>query len=179
MKKANAILVGDLHLMDRQPICRTDDFWKAQEKKINWLRELQMEHHCPVLCAGDVFDKWNSSLELVGWAIENLPSEFYTVYGQHDLPQHNMKLRHRSALGVLERAGVCVKLCSGWASRTDFPIFSSHPKFTAFGFDWNQPHKKAEDGVVEGKKVAVRHIMTYSTKLGKRFPQFTSDNAKN
>jgi len=36
--------------------------------------------------------------------IEYLPDRFFTVYGQHDLPQHNMELKEKSGIHVLEKA---------------------------------------------------------------------------
>jgi len=175
MNSATAILVGDLHLMDRQPQCRTDDFWKAQEKKILWLRKLQEKHQCPVLCAGDVFDKWNSSLELVGWAIRNLPY-MYTIYGQHDLPQHNLSLAHRSAVNVVQSANRI--FISNKGKR-----YSPFDNFELYGYNYGQPYKSEQLKTIRKsnnikRKIAVRHIMTYSPKLGKPFPDCTSDNAR-
>ena len=38
-------------------------------------------------------------------ASEHLPDKFYTIYGQHDLPQHSMELAHKSGLYNLWKNG--------------------------------------------------------------------------
>ena len=38
-------------------------------------------------------------------AIAHLPRQFMTIYGQHDLPQHNYDLKGKSGIAVLEEAG--------------------------------------------------------------------------
>ncbi len=101
----SAILVGDLHLREDQPTCRTDDFKEAQYQKLAWLKALQEKHNCPVYCAGDVFHHWKSSPYMISFALMALPDNFWTVYGNHDLPAHNWELREKSALQTLELAG--------------------------------------------------------------------------
>ncbi len=109
-QKADAILTADIELRAFQPTCRTDDHWAAQARKIAWLRELQEKHGgCPILDAGDLFDKRyksNPSHELLGWAMENLPQPFYTIPGNHDLPGKSIENYSNSAMAVLEQARV-------------------------------------------------------------------------
>lgn len=62
------------------------------------------ENLCPVLCAGDLFDKWNPPVELVNFALREI-EDWYAVPGQHDLPYHNLKDWQRSAFGTLVEAG--------------------------------------------------------------------------
>lgn len=104
-RKADAIFTADLHLRDDQPECRTDDFRGAQQEKVRWLADLQRQHGCPVVDAGDVFNKWQVSSELEGFALLNLPADLITIPGNHDLPQHSLKLYQKSSLHVLEAAG--------------------------------------------------------------------------
>lgn len=104
-KKADAIFTADMHLRLDTPECRTDDYRSAQARKVAWLAGLQVEHGCPVIDAGDVFDHWKVEPELEGWAIRNLPAKIITVPGNHDLPQHSLKLYEKSSLHVLEAAG--------------------------------------------------------------------------
>ena len=62
MRTADAIITADIHLRETSPQCRTDDYWKAQEDKIEFLKELQHKHHdCPILDGGDLFDQWKPS----------------------------------------------------------------------------------------------------------------------
>ena len=105
MKKASAILTSDWHLRETTPVCRTDDFAAALWKKVSFVRDLQKEHGCPVLHAGDLFHHWKPSPNLLSLTMVNIPDQFYTIYGQHDLPQHNFEERHRSGIYTLEQAG--------------------------------------------------------------------------
>lgn len=104
MKRADAILCGDIHLRETVPICRKDDFLAAQWKKLAFIKELQEINDCPVLCSGDLFDYWKPSPELLSITMGFLPHSFYTVYGNHDLPQHNFELRSKSGIHTLYTA---------------------------------------------------------------------------
>jgi DNA repair exonuclease SbcCD nuclease subunit len=100
-KKADLILTADWHLRDDQPVCRTDNYFQTQEKKIEFVCELQEKHDCSVIHAGDLFNKAKASPKLEILAINTLPSYFYTIAGQHDLPNHNLNKIDESSLGVL------------------------------------------------------------------------------
>lgn len=102
-----AVLVSDIHLSHRPPPCwNTEkvDWYDAMEGYLNQLDSLAYEYNIPIICGGDVFDKWNSPPELIEFALKNLP-EMYSVPGQHDLPNHNYNEMNRSAYGVLVAAG--------------------------------------------------------------------------
>lgn len=103
--KPDVILTSDWHLRETTPLCRTDHFWKAQWDKVCEVAEIQRKYNCPVLHAGDLFHHWKPSPHLLSVAMELLPDDFYTVYGQHDLPQHNLELSHKSGIHTLEMAG--------------------------------------------------------------------------
>lgn len=102
--KPDFILCGDLHLREDQPVCRLDEYWEAQARKIAWLADLQRKHGCPILDSGDLFHKWKPSPFLLQWAIKNLPDHIISVPGNHDLPAHNLDLYDKCGLGVLEAA---------------------------------------------------------------------------
>jgi DNA repair exonuclease SbcCD nuclease subunit len=104
-QKPDAILCADLHLREDTPICRIDDFQQAQWKKLMYIKTLQQQFDCPVLCSGDVFQHWKPSPYLLSKIIEHLPKNFYTVYGNHDMPQHNIELIQKSGIFTLEMAG--------------------------------------------------------------------------
>jgi DNA repair exonuclease SbcCD nuclease subunit len=102
-KAADAILVSDLHLTDITPVSRMDDYLSAQVKKLSFLQSLSRQNnHCPVLCAGDVFDYWKASPWLCAMAYMYLPRPFIGIPGQHDLPMHSLALYERSALSLLD-----------------------------------------------------------------------------
>ncbi len=106
-EKVIAILCADIHLSIKAPIWRSveDDWFKAMTRPLGELIDLQIEHDCPILCGGDIFDKWNSPPELINFALEYLPDEMYCIPGQHDLPDHNYNEIHRSAYWTLVKAG--------------------------------------------------------------------------
>jgi len=62
-------------------------------------------HDCPVLCAGDIFDKWNSPPELINFAYDNLPDNMIAIPGQHDLPLHKYDDIEKSAYWTLINTG--------------------------------------------------------------------------
>jgi len=101
IKKVDLILTSDWHLRETTPPCRTDNFWETQWGKVEMVSNLQHQHDCPVLHAGDLFHHWKPSPYLLSYAIAWLPDKFYTVYGQHDLPQHNWDNREKSGINVL------------------------------------------------------------------------------
>ncbi len=103
--KPDAILTSDWHLREDTPTCFTGDFQKEQWDAMRCIKEMQDRYSCPVICAGDVFDKWKPSPWLLSMTIDYLPDMFYCVYGQHDLPQHSMELSNKSGLYTLLRAG--------------------------------------------------------------------------
>lgn len=102
--KVDAILTSDWHLREDKPVCRTDNFWFKQWKKLHFISDLQQEYNCPVIHAGDLFHHWKPSPHLLTMAMRYLPEMFYTIYGQHDLPQHNLDLAFKSGVRCLEMA---------------------------------------------------------------------------
>lgn len=107
----DAIFASDIHLGEKQPLCRTDDFTEASRKKLQWIADKAMKHKCPLILGGDIFDKPRVALEDIGYAIRALYGiDVYVVAGQHDLPGHSINNVHNSALGVLIAAGAVTLL---------------------------------------------------------------------
>ena len=104
--KVIAILTADWHLSHNPPVWRSaePDWYLAMKRPLDEIQELQSKYKCPVLCAGDIFDKWNSPAELINFAIQFLPTCIYAIPGQHDMPEHNIENIHRSAYETLVRA---------------------------------------------------------------------------
>lgn len=99
--KPTAILCADLHFRDDVPQCRTDDYWAAQDGKVDFILELQNRYHIPVLVAGDFFNRAKSSPYLEAWLISKLCGNWIVVPGQHDMPNHREDLLPKSSLNVL------------------------------------------------------------------------------
>ena len=141
------ILTSDWHLRDTQPPCRSDNFWETQWKKVKFISELQRQHGCPVIHAGDLFDHWKPSPLLLTAAIRHLPAHFCTIYGNHDLPQHSLELANKCGIKTLEAAGkLTVMPGVHWGTEPD-----------------TEP---GEDTTVlpGGKSLLVWHVMTYQGK---------------
>ena len=119
-RKASAILTGDWHLREDTPLCRTDNYWDEQWRKVDFVADLQVKHECPVIHSGDLFNHWKPSPYLLTKTIEHLPGEFWTVFGNHDLPQNNIEMREKSGIEVLDRTGVLEVLKTGhWNQRPE------------------------------------------------------------
>lgn len=118
MTRTIAILCSDLHLSHICPPARAaePDWYAAMDRMLGQVRDLANENRCPVICAGDVFDRWNSPPELINWAIDHL-LEMYAIPGQHDLPMHNYKDIERSAYWTLIQAGVVHSIPEGMHCR--------------------------------------------------------------
>ena len=123
MNKPSAILTGDWHLREDTPIARTDNFWEAQWKKVDFISELSHKYDdIPVIHSGDLFNHWKPSPYLISMAYEHLPKNFYTIYGNHDLPQHNLDLQHKCGIYTLVTTGR-IKLLPGthWLQEPNGP----------------------------------------------------------
>jgi len=112
-RKPTAILTGDWHLREDQPICRTDDYWTAQSKKLQFIRELQRKYDCFICHSGDLFHHWKPSPLLLSEAMLTLQRSMegplppmYSVFGNHDLPQHNIQLSFKTGLTTLQYTGL-------------------------------------------------------------------------
>ena len=111
IKTPSLILCSDFHIREDQPICRTDNFFETQWKKIDFIASIQLKYNCPVLHAGDLFHHWKPSPFLLSETMKHLPKMFFTIYGNHDLPQHNMELSNKCGVYTLEQAGKLNGIC--------------------------------------------------------------------
>ena len=141
--KVDGILCADFHLREDTPICRTDDFEAAQWRKVDFISALQQEYSCPVLHAGDLYDHWKPSPALLSKTIKHLPAKFETIYGNHDLPQHNIELAYKCGIEVLERACILEVLN---------------------GCHWGQTPSKINTITIAQRQLVLWHVMTYEGK---------------
>lgn len=162
-KKADAILTADWHLREDTPLCREpEEFHDAQCRKLDFIRDLQREHECPILLAGDLFHHWKPSPNLLRWTLERLPSVCVAVAGQHDLPENSMDQFHRSGLAVLEAS----KQVRVLRDPDDDCVLIQQDKegspedWAALGFPWGTEPRKRH-GTHGLKKVALMHRLTW------------------
>lgn len=169
-----AVLTADLHLSLKQPPCRKDDWMEVQKGYLKQLRGIAGK--LPILCAGDIFDKWNPPPELIQFALRHLPDGMICVPGQHDLPNHRMEEMTRSAYGVLVEAGKIQ--CASSHRRAEVPsrsaIYLGDSDWKVYGFGWNEditPPVSMDRG--EGKNLALVHkyVWTIETSFGPGTPQ--------
>ena len=136
----NFIITTDWHIREDQPVCRKDNFWKVQWEVIDFIKHLQIKYGCPVLHAGDLFNHWKPSPYLLSETMKHLPNQFYTIYGNHDLPQHSLELQNKSGVYLLQEAG----------------------KLTILnGVHWNNT-PSIDDAIKD--KIMMWHVMTYMGK---------------
>lgn len=149
--RPDLLIVGDLHLRDDQPLCRTDDFWETQLNKLMWLRKFWIGLGRPrILQPGDVFHRWRSSPQVITLALEKSPP-MICVPGNHDLPNHSLQGWERSALYTVEAAS------DSWMVLTDDRIqVNSGP--TIVPFPWGSRVGNASEGGRD-VRVAVVHDM--------------------
>jgi len=163
-KDVVAIICSDIHLSHTPPIARSaePDWYEAQGNVLSQLREIQEEHKVPILCAGDVFDKYNPPPELINWAIDHLP-HMWSVAGQHDLPYHNYTQVHRSVYETMVKANI---ISMAWAWDTYyFSAESNHPEFSVAAFSWGQDivYTKSND---DDLQVCIAHKYVWTKGCG-------------
>jgi len=105
-KHPSLIITSDWHLREDTPVCWTGDFDEEQWNSVLFVKRLQEQYSCPVVHAGDLYHHWKPSPYLLTRTIKYLPKRFYTIYGQHCLPQHNLDLAIKSGVNTLAEAGV-------------------------------------------------------------------------
>lgn len=101
------ILTADWHISGTAPVARSaePDWFLAQYRAINQIKMLQEQYDCLVFICGDIFDKWNPSVEAINFLLDAMPKKCYAIPGNHDLPSHVYENRHRAGYGVLIKSG--------------------------------------------------------------------------
>lgn len=101
------VLCSDIHLSHTPPVSRSDEpnWYKAMHRPLSQLLDLTRQHDCPLVIAGDIFDRWhaNQTPELINFALKIFGKfkAIYAIPGQHDLPYHRMDQKKRSAYYTL------------------------------------------------------------------------------
>jgi len=120
MKMASAILTSDWHLREKTPLARKEENWgRVQKHYFKQIEKIALTNccvDCPILFAGDLFDKWNSIPACINnamYCLENLKGRIHTIPGQHDIPNHAYDQLDRSAYWTLVEAGFINHLSPG------------------------------------------------------------------
>jgi DNA repair exonuclease SbcCD nuclease subunit len=124
------VVSSDWHITTEPPLFRgkEPDWYAAMQRPIDRIKELMAQYNCPLFFAGDLFDKWNSSAELINWALKHLPV-MYGVPGQHDLPYHDYAAIHKSAYWTMVEANRVINIAPGHCH----PVADG---LMVYGFPW-------------------------------------------
>ena len=152
-KNVIAIFAGDIHLSLNPPIWRSSepDWFEAMLRPLVELGTLQILYNCPVVYAGDIFDKWNSSPELINFAIEHLPKGL-SIAGQHDLPLHNYEDIQKSAYWTLYKEGTIRHI-----TEKTICFYEDDERIILYPFSYRQPIKDLKNPYRNSIHVAVAH----------------------
>jgi DNA repair exonuclease SbcCD nuclease subunit len=141
-----AIACADLHLSMKTPACRADNWMITQAKYLKQVSTISwnlakessfyMGKFLPVIVAGDIFDRWNPSPELITFAMKHLPPNVFAVPGQHDLPNHRLDDMHKSGYGVLVEAGRINDL-------SEYVEYGN--RYSLHGFGWGKKVKPLDE----------------------------------
>jgi len=153
--KVDLIIASDFHLMEkeRNPPCRLDSHWDAQWDKVKQINDLMEEHNCDCIMAGDLFEHWKTSPQLLNRCMSDLHGEpdenhheIHSVIGNHDMPQHNIENMDKSGWEILRKAYKIVYLDDGC--------------------DWGGDPKEAKPMFWQGGKfsIVVAHMMVWQGK---------------
>lgn len=110
------MFIADLHFSEKPPLIRTneEDWIRVQKNCMGQVQALKELYNVPVVIAGDIFDKWNSSAYLINhvmsWLRDIKP---ITICGNHDTPEHSYRQLDRSAYWTLVEAGIVEHLTPG------------------------------------------------------------------
>lgn len=104
-----AVCVADIHATLKPPVARSKEKdWKRTLR--GYFEQLKdISNGMPIICAGDVFDKWNAPVELVNFLIHYMP-QMISVAGNHDCPNHQYRDLDKSAYWTLVQAGTIKNL---------------------------------------------------------------------
>ena len=168
--KVIAIFCSDIHLSLNPPIWRSaePDWFAAMKRPLLELKSIQEEYECPIICAGDIFDRWNSPPELINFAFDNLP-KMYAIPGQHDLPLHKYEDIKKSAYLSLVNADIIQNILPDCFVKKGRLVLHGFP----FGFPIKAFEEKWQDDFEPPKMPAI-HIAVvhqYRCVKGKSFLQ--------
>lgn len=111
------ISVGDIHLADRTPKFRKDNYKETGLNELKLIRDVATERKADaVFCTGDIFhDKaaTRNSHSLVKDAIQifsSFPCPVYSIIGNHDIAYNRLETIAKQPLGVLFESGALKRL---------------------------------------------------------------------
>lgn len=100
------ICCSDIHFSHNPPIARSceKNWYSAMGKQLDQVIQLTNKHKCPLIIAGDIFNKPENPSQLVNWVIQKfkqVKNKVFAIPGQHDLLHHNIKDIHKTSYWTL------------------------------------------------------------------------------
>lgn len=128
------LAIADVHLSENAPSFRSSEpsWFAAMARQLRWLKQLVKDCGCPLVVAGDIFDRSTGSTRLINFAIDEFPFA-YSVAGNHDLPYQNINKLDISSYGSLMRAKKLFHIDNVLRLRIDDIVVALH------GFSCNTP----------------------------------------
>lgn len=120
----------DIHVTGRAPERRKDDYIDTIIKKLNFIAENTNDVDF-YICGGDIFhmaDPATSSVREVAAAFKKFNKPIYTAVGSHDLVGYQFSTIKRSAIGVLDAAGL-IKIVPDKIVIDDVVFYFSHHSY--------------------------------------------------
>ena len=160
--KAIAVVCSDIHLSDKPPVYRSKekDWFEAMQRPLQEMEELAHELDVDILCAGDIFDKWNCSPALINFAMVTLP-KMKSIPGQHDLPYHSYDQLEKSAYYSLSLHDRLDHL-----SNDTVTPYHSNNNFAVHPYGWNASLKMND----EPQMLNIALIHKYIWRKGNTYP---------
>ena len=162
------IITADIHAQEQTPIARTDNYISTLIAKIKYINNYMRNNKIKYwLDSGDLFTKWKSSPKLESLLYNNLPDNFITVAGNHDLPYHNIESYSESSLNLLETTNKIKVLKNGEI------ININGVKITGFSYSQEIQNNNADicishlmvvDNVNDEKKLSALHGIKFLKK---------------
>lgn len=127
--------VSDIHFSETPPPARRGepDWLAAQMRPWKEIHAFWMANYQPpIFIAGDIFDHWKPSPNLINFVIDifqRFRGKIYAIPGQHDLAWHNYELQNLTGYRTLYLSSVIVDMKPGERYRIA-------PNISAWGFPW-------------------------------------------
>jgi len=147
--------LGDLHLTEKTPENRIDDYPGTQYSKMEWILKLAKKEGCSaILQPGDFFNKHTSPNFLIRKYIKlfkryNVP--IYATIGQHDIIHHHSDIENTPS-GILDASDVTTLVAT--------PVKIENVTILSAG--WEQPIPEIEDP--DSINILITHRMIINEK---------------
>lgn len=151
------ICSADLHIRGKRPRMRKDDFVEAQFRKLKQMINLCEEYDTELLIAGDLFDRWDVSLNILRQTAEILrpwSGRIYVIRGNHCTNYHNKSI-DKSPLGLLSTTGIINYIDD--EEQVDF----LKEKVSVYGMGWQGDHCEIRP---RGYNILLSHFSVYEKK---------------